>query len=553
LTALKALTEEEKYLVAILTDPSGSELAEFLFEDNMQDPKVYPYGRYRLWPMQWPYYHDDSKYQVDASGRGIGKSVSAVLRACAFPFAQQGKEMLVTAPELNHVKLLTDKIEENLMKYRILRTFLPNEGRNRRDNGITNSPQFQVNFTNGTKIMSRLPNRDGRGVKGTHPLVIEHDEVQDYPESGFTELTETIRISEPGAMWRIHGVSSGVGDLHYRLTESSDPRMPFKVHKYMAMHRPTWNDEERQAKLAMYGGAEDHPDYVRNIFGRPGSANSPIFVLSRLMACTRIHESDWATDYNENVYRHIDINDEARRRKLEFEGMEIEDLVDIPLRHLSPDYRSYWMGMDIGFTTDPTEILVWGSTKVAEDGVSRDVDRLLLRVSLTRIAAPIQRRVILHLNDVYGDRLRRIALDKTGVGLPVYQELMADTTVTDKIAGYGFAEKVTVDVEDRELLPGEKPEDLFIKKYVVDYGTDALRTAVDDKALELPYDMELLRHWQMQNMANRGTKEGKIRKYWGGPEHTLDAARMYIVGKNLMSVEKLTQKPKQESIITLFI
>lgn len=548
MSAIKALTEDEKYLVAILMEPSGSELAEFLFEDNFGDPSVYPYGRYRLWPMQWPYYHDDSKYQIDASGRGVGKSVSAVLRTCAFPFAHPGEEMLITAPELSHLKLVTDKVEESVLKYYLLRLLLPNEGRNQRANGITNSPHFQIMFTNGTKVLSRLPNRDGKGVKGPHPLVIEQDEIQDYPERGFTELTETIRISEEGAMWRIHGVSNGVGDLHYRLTETTDPDMPFKVHKYIASHRPTWNDEERKAKIKLYGGAEDHPDYVRNIFGRPGSAHSRIFVLRRLMACVRNRESAEAIQYNEDVYRHIKLNDEYRGKMERENGLTIEDLIDIPMAQLNEKYSSYWGGMDIGYTTDPSEILIFG-TYISDE--NKAVDRLLLRLTLERFDSPHQRAVIAHVFDLFGPRLRRFGMDKTGNGLPIYQEMLGDPELADRIAGYNFASKVTVDFEDRELEPGESEKDLEIKKHVVDFATDELRNSVDAGTLELPYDQTLLKDWQMQNEAKK-SNEAKARKYWGGPDHSLDAARMYIAAKSLQSVEELLRAPKQEPVIARF-
>lgn len=530
------LTEDEAALVAILTDPSGSELAEFAYEDPQG-----PDGRWRLWDFQWVYNHCEEKYQVDACGRGIGKSQGSVLRACAFPFNFPGQELLVTAPELSHLSLITDKVEEALLKYRILREMLPGAGKNARSNGIKKQPQFQASFTNGAKILSRLPQRDGKGVKGPHPLGIILDELQDFPRKGFTELTETIKISEPGAMWRCHGVSNGIGDIHYDLTNSKIPDMPFYVHRYIASHRPSWNAAERKAKIAMYGGSEESPDYIRNIFGEPGSAHNAVFVLARLMANVRlVHSSAWATEYNERIYRHIKVVDENRR------GMTMASLMEFPKEHLDPQYSSYWAGMDVGFTTDPSEILIFGV--VARPG-QPDQYRLLSRVSMQRISAQHQVEAIEAIFSFYGPRLRRMGMDKTGNGLPLFQLLKAIPGIGARIAGYGFSEKKAVEFDDRELRKGETPEDAVIVKSVIDFATDTLRKWVDANAFELPADTELLNQWQAQTVhivrSGNVSKEHSLRRYAGtGPDHTLDAARMFALGKELEAIEQLLEAPK---------
>lgn len=533
MAVISNLTEDEAALVSILTDASGSELAEFLYEDPEAE-----HGRYRLWPFQWSYHHCAEKYQVDAMARGLGKSVSAQIRLCAFVFNFPGAESLVTAPEGSHLSLLTDKVEAAILKYRLLREMLPGAGRNERTNGIRKAPHWQVTFSNGAKILSRLPQRDGKGVKGPHPLQIELDELQDFPRKGFTELTETIKISEPGAIWRAHGVSNGVGDIHHDLTSGKNPDLPFYVHRYIASHRPSWNNEERKAKIAMYGGTEDHPDYVRNIFGEPGSAHNPVFVLARLMACVRMEESSWATEYNHDVYHKLKLDDETRQRA----SAPIVDQLKLPMGHLSEEYSSYWAGMDVGFTTDPSEILVFG---VVPRRGKPDLHRLLTRLSLVRISAPHQVEAIRAVFDHYGKRLRRFGLDKTGNGLPLFQTLKDVPGVGSRLAGYGFSEKKPVELDDRELAKGEKPEDLVIVKRVVDHATDVLRKWVDTGAVELPYDTELLGQWQGQSIRS-STRSGEqtVRQYVGGADHTLDAARMFAAAKDLQSIEALLEKPK---------
>lgn len=116
-----------------------------------------------------------------------------------------------------------------------------------------------------------------------HPVWLEMDESQDYPHDGWVELAETVNRTIEGATWRAHGVTRGVRDDFYKYTRDS-PDNPWTVHRYPAMYRPTWSDQEREDKIAQYGGRDD-PDYRRNILGLPGDATQALFVLSRLMKC----------------------------------------------------------------------------------------------------------------------------------------------------------------------------------------------------------------------------------------------------------------------------
>ncbi len=523
------LEDDECYLAAILDDPSGIELAEFLYVDEEQPDRCF-----RVWDFQWSWFHNESTFQIDQAGRSLGKSTGIMMRAFAFPFCFPGAEMLITAPELNHLRPVTDKVENLFLSIRLGREMLPKV----KGGGINHQPQFQARFLNGARIISRLPNRDGKGVKGMHPLVLEADEMQDYPEPGWVELIETMKAGSEGAQWRCHGVSRGVRDTYYRMTMNENPDLPFKVHRFMAPHRPSWSDAERRSKIAIYGGTEDNVDYRRNIFGEHGDAHNPIFVLARLMACVRIDESSWATTYNADIYAKYKINEELVRKT----GMPIESFLDFPGSHLSDEYTSFWGGMDIGFTNDPSEILVFGVLPRTGKG---DLHRLLSRVQLNRIDSRSQVAVIRHVFTYYGARLKRFGMDKTGNGLPLWQELRYEKFI-ERIAGYGFSEKKAVEFDDRPLERTEKPEDAVIMKNIVDYATDELRKIVDLGQVELPYDIELLTEWQGQaviTVKDMGSAEGVKRRYTGGSCHTLDAGRMFIAAKSLQAIEATLAKP----------
>jgi hypothetical protein len=91
----------------------------------------------------------------------FGKSNGIIMRSFAFPFAYSGAEMLLTAPELNHIRPLCDQIEAKLISIRLGREMLAKS----RGQGFSRQPHWHVRFANGARIISRIPNHDGRGVK----------------------------------------------------------------------------------------------------------------------------------------------------------------------------------------------------------------------------------------------------------------------------------------------------------------------------------------------------------------------------------------------------
>lgn len=139
---------------------NDADLAEFAWYDPESDD-----GRYRAWDYQWSWYTNDETYQVDQGGRATGKTVGITLRAFALPFAHPGNRMLLTAPELNHLRPLVDAIETRLLSSRLTSELLP-PGKSR---GMNRQPHWQVKFLNNTSIISRLPNKDGKRVKGQRP------------------------------------------------------------------------------------------------------------------------------------------------------------------------------------------------------------------------------------------------------------------------------------------------------------------------------------------------------------------------------------------------
>ena len=152
MTIYEKLTEEECYLYALMTDESGIDLAEFCFIDESQED-----GCFRAWPFQVPWFRNSAQKHIDAASRSCGKSLSIKLRAFAFPFNYPGEEMVITAPEAVHLQAVTDNVEGLFTRNKLAREMLQGQIKHR---------PYHMNFVNGSRIMGRIPQRDGTGVQG---------------------------------------------------------------------------------------------------------------------------------------------------------------------------------------------------------------------------------------------------------------------------------------------------------------------------------------------------------------------------------------------------
>lgn len=537
MAVLERLTDQECYLLAILLDESGLDLAEFAWFDHTR-----PDGCWRAWDFQVSWFRCNDKFQIDQCARAVGKSQSIAVRAFAFPFLHPGEEMVITAPERVHLDAITDKIETQLMNTRLSREMLKGGGGR---NSIKHQP-FHVNFTNGSRIMGRIPHRDGSGVKGIHPVWLEMDEAQDYPKPGWTELIMTLNTGFAGAVWRAHGVTRGVKDEFFKY---SQPESGWTVHRMTQMHKPEphWNNTERENMIDKYT-SKDSPDYRRNILGLHGDATNPLFVLHRLMQC--VDQQDGSV-YNQDVYQKIRVSDES----LKDSGLHIRDLLDYDRSHLS-GYINYWCGMDIGFTNHPSEILVFGEMR----GEKRDdptILKLLTRVHMQRISEPDQVEAIAHTMEFY--KPKTFALDSTGVGLPLFQHLQhAYANMLPFMKGYNFSSKILVDFDMSVPLDewtGDPTKEAQIEKNVLEYAQDTLRVLVDTKRLRLPWDKDLVGQFQGASATTRPGHDqyGRRKIFSEGDDHALDAARMAALGFIQWHIEQIMMVQNQEEVLDVFM
>lgn len=573
---VQPLTEEECYLATILLDKSGIDIAEFMWYAPEN-----PDGCWRAWPFQWGWWRCDDALQIDQSSRSCGKSMGIKVRMFAFPLVFPNQEATITAPELVHLEPIIQKIEQQFEATRL--------GRELRKKPPTHRP-FMYEFKNGARIIGRIPQRDGKGVKGIHPLVLEQDEASDYPEPGWKELIET-RLQGSDSVWRAHGVTRGMGtDSFYKRSEHGQDDAPLRfvtrtgqttVHRIVAMARPTWSDRERQEKIIEYGSKDD-PDYRRNILGAHGDAQSPIFVLSRLMKCV---DDDPSSEYNVEDYWRVSIKDSEIARMREMNpNFDLINMFVPPPTHAS--YKTIWMGADLGWTTDPTEILIGAEYPL--DGDEKTVTRarkkaqpktganrlkIIGRITLNRIATPDQVEIFMTLIDAY--RPKVFAMDSTGAGLPIFQSIqrrLEDASRTGSarakqavhaIRGYNFSSKILAEFDesiddDPKWTLEDKIKEKGIKRDVLELSTDVLRSYVDEERLWLPWDLNLIEQFRAQTFAinkNNRDQYGRKRIFSNGNFHALDAARMLALGHSQYAIESLlrAKEPATPPVLDVFM
>lgn len=375
-------------------------------------------------------------------------------------------------------------------------------------------------------------------VEEDHSFVVENIVVsnsQDYPHAGWVETTETLLHGKQDAQWRAHGVSRGVRDDFF---SKSQPNSGWTVHRLTAMHRSTWSDAERQSKIEEYG-SRNSPDYKRNLLGEHGDATNPLFVLHRLMAAV---DDDPGSEYNEQIFYLRRVTEEMIREQ------PLELLIDPPKSHTA--WKNTWAGMDIGLTSAPSEILVWG-----EETLKGQVDvvlRLLARFHLERVSSPDQRKIVEMLFEHYN--LRLLTLDRGGMGLPIFQEIQSHAPkLLERVKAYTADENVVVGYDAHE--DWENPDDFEIKRRAKEHGYDLLRTFVDKKRFILPWDRDLLTEWQGQTWTpDRSETNPYGRKIFSrGKFHTLDAAAMMILGKELSLLEQLQEAKKESELVPLIV
>ena len=176
-----------------------------------------------------------------------------------------------------------------------------------------------------------------------------------------------------------------------------------------------------------------------------------------------------------------------------------------------PQAGVFWIGGDLGYTNDPTELVVFHESEVGE----RRVLTLVLRVHMEHVAYPLIAQTIALLERFFTPS--GIGVDNGGNGLAVVQELLAldkykPLQLEGRLHGYDFGGMTTLAVRDgRE-----------VKKRTKELMTSLINGALQRRQLVLPAeDAEI----EDQFTTHTYTLQNGNVVYSKGNDHIVDAVR----------------------------
>jgi hypothetical protein len=498
-------------LMAIAKD--GVLSAEFFWND----PSNREYsGCYRSRDYQIRFNRIDGHYEGFACARSVGKTERQKIQGFTHFFRRVKQNLLITAPELLHLLPLTDAIEGWIDGVRATRECLKRDKAGK--TGFGHMP-FSVDYADGTKIIGRIPQKDGKGVKGQHQPDLMIEEAQDYPDRGWVEVNETVSKDMGDFTFHFYGVHRGNtgGGFATRSRDGS-----FRINTLTAIMRKDWNAAQKRAAIATYGGT-NNSDYRRNILGEPGSASSPIFVTSRLMACV---DQDRESEYNVQVYK----AQELRWEDFEQNGLSLAEVIDLPSRK----FGKMVAGMDLGLTNSPTVLSIFGEMEYAK----KTRMALIRRIHLNRFSSKYIRELVSIVYN-WNPGIGGIGMDITGLGFPIFQEIQDDENHPDPellnaVHGWKFNEKISVGLQpSATIVNGKDPwgrkvdmEKETVQMTVIEATTRYLREWVDTGYVLLPFDLAVTNDLLAENLQRVASVAGLTGSKKPNAFHILDSFRM---------------------------
>lgn len=443
---------------------------------------------------------------IHLDGRDSGKSISLTTDALHYAFTTRGTQGLIAAPHQGHLDTLAEEMEFQLdSNPELMRSIgITKYGKPK----ITRKPYFRLEFTNGSIMYFRPAGAYGDAFRSLHVERVWVDEGAWLSEKAWKALRQCLKA---GGKLRIYSTPNGLRDTtYYRLTTSSQ----FKVFRWPSWISPTWTEERKRELLEFYGGT-DSAGWQHEVAGEHGKPSYGAFNLDAL------------TDARQTVleYQRISIlGEDLRHCESEEDSFDRLEM----LLGLSPRTGVYWIGGDLGYTSDPTELVVFREDSVGD----RQVVTLVLRVHMEHVSYPHIAQVI-SLLDRYFTPVG-IGIDNGGNGLAVVQELLTldkyrPLQLGGRLRGYDFGGMTTLDIRDgRE-----------IRKRTKELMTTLINGALQRRQMVLPAeDSEV----EDQFTTHTYTLSNGNIIYSKGNDHIVDAVRCAMLAHEQGTLDSVTEE-----------
>ena len=441
----------------------------------------------------WPHQVEDllcgEKNIIHLDGRDVGKSVCITTDALHFAFTTRGGQGLIAAPHQGHLDTLIEEIEFQLDANPDLMASiaLTKYGKPK----IHRKPYFRLEFTNGSILYFRPAGAYGDAFRSLHVDRVWVDEGAWLTEKAWKALRQCLKS---GGRLRIYSTPNGMRNTtYYRLTTSTQ----FKVFRWPSWLNPNWT-EEREAELLEFYGGRDSAGWQHEVAGEHGKPSYGAFNIEHLNLCRQE-----VLEYQKVVITGEEMRDCGTEE-------EAHDRLEM-LLNLTPQTGVFWIGGDLGYTNDPTEIVAFREQEVGE----RPVLRMVLRIHMERVAYPHIAQAIALLERYFTPT--GIGVDNGGNGLAVVQELLTldkykPLQLEGRLRGYDFGGMTTLAVRDgRE-----------VKKRTKELMTSLINGALQRRQIVFPVDdLEIEDQFTTHTYT---LHDGRV-VYSKGNDHIIDAVR----------------------------
>ena len=456
-------------------------------------------GGRKYWKHQVEDLRCKSKNIIHLDGRDSGKTWNLSTDVLHYAFITPGGSGLVAAPHQGHLDTIIEEVEFQLFNNPDLEASI---ARNKRgDLKIKRNPYFRLEFSNATVLYFRPAGPRGESFRSLHVDRLWIDEGAWLPEEAWNALRQCLNID---GKFRVYSTPNGIRDAtYYRLTQSTK----WKVFRWPSWITPTWTSE-REAELLEFYGGKDTAGWQHEVAGEHGQPSFGAFNMTAFHACRKdVPEFRIVTITSEELEGCDD--DRAVRQRFDM------------LLSLSPRKGTFWMGIDTGYTNDPSELAVFHE----EDGVAREI----LRVHGERVPYPWLSELIFTL-DLYFE-FTGIGLDNGGNGLAVAQELTSldkfkVRNLVDRLKGFDFGGMTVI---------GYGEDGKAIKKQTKEYMTDLINGSMQRRdILFAASDRPMEEQFATQTYT---LNNGRV-TYSKGNDHVIDAVRCMALVRERTEFEK---------------
>ena len=321
---------------------------------------------------------------------------------------------------------------------------------------------------------------------------VDYTPLQQALKAAFSVIGDPEEVA-PGRIWNLG--RAALGSKSRTLSEQ------FKVFRWPSWLNPDWS-REREAELLEFYGGRDSAGWQHEVAGEHGNPSYGAFNVEQFNLCRQE-----VFEYQKIVITDSELRD-CETEEAAHDRMEM-------LLNLTPRSGLFWIGGDLGYTNDPTELIVFQEAEVGE----RSLLKMILRLNLEYVAYPHIAQIIALLERYYTPA--GIGVDNGGNGLSVVQELFTldkykGLELEGRLKGYDFGGMTRLAVRD-----GKE-----IKKRTKELMTSLINGAMQRKQFIFPAeDLEVEGQFTTHTYTLR---DGKI-IYSKGNDHIVDAVRCAMI------------------------